>query len=316
MRSLVRLVSVTVFPVLLVALLIGIVLWMFHGGSSGSPSEAGQPTDIAAYVSPTPALDSVDTADYPKGYPVVFSDIADDGGERYPPAVAEPSEVYAVTNPVTVWLAIGAGLTFAREDEPPQINRGHLHVLIDAPLPGPEETIPDDDTHIDLGDASHVLTLPRLSPGDHRISAVWTSSSNETGPLVEYSTVKLNVASDLASATGETPAASESPADAALNCFSSATVESYQSTTGLVAVAGAISCLAGSPDVTAMHATWRDGRSAVTCDGTPSADPNESCTLDVSDAGVGEYVQIEVSFTVATAHSTLAYSAATGFAAQ
>lgn len=54
-------------------------------------------------------------------------------------------------------------------------------MLIDSPLPLPGDTVAADDTHIDLADASHVLKLPALSPGEHTISAVWTDSRNNTG---------------------------------------------------------------------------------------------------------------------------------------
>jgi hypothetical protein len=68
--------------------------------------------------------------------------------------------------------------------------------LIASPLPSPGDTVAADDTHIDLADASHVLKLPSLSPGEHTLSAVWTDSRNNTGGVgyqIASATIKINV---------------------------------------------------------------------------------------------------------------------------
>jgi len=187
MLSLPRRLAMFAFPLLLIAGLGAILFFTVRGGSSSTNSDSSN----AVYSSTLPT--STGTADYPKGVPIVFSAITDGSGTRYPPDVAEPAEEYTVSNPVTVAMAIGAGLRYQKEGELPELNYGHLHVFTDEPLPGPLDTITADDTHIDLGDGSHKLTLPALEPGHHTISAVWTDSSNLAGAPVASATIKLFV---------------------------------------------------------------------------------------------------------------------------
>jgi hypothetical protein len=134
------------------------------------------------------------TNDYPKGFPVIFNAITDPTGTRYLPYDSNPADTFTVSNPVTVAMAIGGGRLYQTEGDPVLIGYGHLHVLIDSPLPSPGDTVAADDTHIDLADASHVLKLPALSPGEHTISAVWTDSRNNTGGgLLASATIKIDV---------------------------------------------------------------------------------------------------------------------------
>ena len=186
MRSLaVRLLGYA-FPVLLIAAVVGIAFVTLHRSSSDTSSNADNsgaaPTGTAQLT-------------YPKGYPVIFSAIIDSAGTTYPPDVPDPSQEYAVQNPVTVRMAIGGGLAYQPESEAPEAGKGHLHVLIDTPMPLPLDTVPSDDSHIDLADGGYKLTLPTLEPGEHVITAIWTNSHNEVGPTVVYSRVKLNVTS-------------------------------------------------------------------------------------------------------------------------
>jgi hypothetical protein len=130
---------------------------------------------------------------YPRGFPVIFNAITDPTGTRYLPYDPNPADTFAVSNPVTVAMAIGGGRLYQKEGDPVQTGYGHLHVLIDAPLPSPGDVVAADDTHIDLADASHVLKLPALSPGEHTISAVWTDSRNNADYGSASATIKIDV---------------------------------------------------------------------------------------------------------------------------
>ncbi len=136
------------------------------------------------------------TPDYPKGFPVVFNAITDPTGTRNLPYDSNPADTFTVSNPITVAMAIGGGRLYQKESDPVVLGYGHLHVLIDSPLPSPGDTVAADATHIDLADASHVLKLPALSPGEHTISAVWTDSRNNTGGVgdqIASATIKIDV---------------------------------------------------------------------------------------------------------------------------
>jgi Domain of unknown function (DUF4399) len=134
------------------------------------------------------------TNDYPKGFPVIFNAITDPAGTRYLPYDPNPADTFTVSNPITVAMAIGGGRLYQKEGDPVLIGYGHLHVLIDSPLPSPGDTVAADDKHIDLADASHVLNLPLLAPGEHTLSAVWTDSRNNTGGgLLASAMIKVDV---------------------------------------------------------------------------------------------------------------------------
>ena len=90
-------------------------------------------------------------------------------------------------------MAIGGGRIYQKEGQPVQVGYGHLHVLIDSPLPSPGDLIITDDAHIDLADASHVLKLPTLSAGQHTISAVWSDSRTSAGYGSATATIKIDV---------------------------------------------------------------------------------------------------------------------------
>jgi Domain of unknown function (DUF4399) len=133
------------------------------------------------------------TVYYPKGYPLLFNAITDPAGTKNLPYDPNPSDTFTVSNPITVAMAIGGGRIYQKEGEPVEVGYGHLHVLIDSPLPSPGDVIATDDTHIDLADASHVLKLPALSAGQHTISAVWSDSRNSAGYGSATATIKIDV---------------------------------------------------------------------------------------------------------------------------
>lgn len=173
--------AVPIVPVVALVACAGIAVYALRSGSSGPASV------LSPIGTPTPA------PYYPLGPPIVFNSIIDPSGTRYLPVQADIPGRYAVSNPVSVAMAIGAGLRFQAEGGPVEQSYGHLHILIDAATPLPLEPVDTDATHIDLADGSHVLKLPDLSPGEHQITAVWTDSKNVTGYPVAAATVLLDV---------------------------------------------------------------------------------------------------------------------------
>jgi hypothetical protein len=166
-------------PAAAIAAVAGIVVLLFGGVSlSGS--------------SPTPA--PTPTLYYPLGEPVIFNSITDPSGTMYLPGAAMPEEIYTVSNPVTVALAIGAGLRYQDASETPRQNYGHLHILIDDEvLPIPGDIVEPAENRISLSDGSHIVTLPDLEPGRHDISAVFTNSRRQVTLPYGVATIKLDV---------------------------------------------------------------------------------------------------------------------------
>jgi hypothetical protein len=173
--------GVPIVPTLALLASAGVAAYALRVGSSSSD------TPIGPAPTPTPA------AYYPLGPPIVFNSIVDPSGTQYLPVESDIPEPYTVSNPVTVAMAIGAGLRFQKEGEPPAQNYGHLHVFIDAGTPLPLEPVDVDATHIDLADGSHVAQLPELDPGEHQVTAVWTDSNNVTGYPVAAATIHLDI---------------------------------------------------------------------------------------------------------------------------
>lgn len=166
-------------PAVAIATIAGIVVLLFGGvslsGSSPTPT-------------PTPTLY------YPLGEPVIFNSITDPSGTVYLPGSAMPEEIYTVSNPVTVALAIGAGLRYQDASETPRQNYGHLHILIDEEvLPIPGDMVEPAENRISLSDGSHRVTLPDLEPGRHNISAVFTDARGQVSLPYGVATIKLDV---------------------------------------------------------------------------------------------------------------------------
>lgn len=82
-----------------------------------------------------------------------------------------------VTNPVTVKVAAG-GVRIAPASEPVDPQAGHFRILLDAPALVAGQPPPAEQTLADLTDASHVLELPPLSTGDHRLTVVFERSDH------------------------------------------------------------------------------------------------------------------------------------------
>lgn len=172
-------IDLVVFPVLVIAAVAAIIIYTIGGVSLSKSSE------------PTPTQ----TIYYPLGAPVIFNAVTDPSGTQYMTGEAMPQQVYTASNPVTVALAIGAGLRYQPADgRSPRTGYGHLHVIIDDDnLPIPGDIVPVDETHLDLADGSHTVTLPALEPGRHAISAVFTDSEHRVTLPYGIATIQLDV---------------------------------------------------------------------------------------------------------------------------
>ncbi|HSP54097.1 MAG TPA: DUF4399 domain-containing protein [Dehalococcoidia bacterium] len=82
-----------------------------------------------------------------------------------------------VSNPVTVKVAAG-GVRIAPASEPVDPQAGHFRILLDAPALVAGQPPPAEQTLADLTDAAHVLELPPLSTGDHRLTVVFEKSDH------------------------------------------------------------------------------------------------------------------------------------------
>ena len=158
--------QIPLLPVFALVLSIGIVTYAVLHGSGGASDATATPVAVQT-AKPT----------Y-NGPSVVFS---------------SPADGSTVSNPVSVSMAIGGGLRYQKEGDPPQQPYGHLHIFIDDAPPAAGVTVPVDDTHLDLADGSHQTTLPLLTPGSHTLTAVWTDSQNKTADPVISATITVTV---------------------------------------------------------------------------------------------------------------------------
>ena len=112
-------------------------------------------------------------------------------GEPAAPQLLEPLDGAVVTNPVRVRVAVA----------PPHAQHGggtagHLHLVIDAPVPPPGSTMPSDAKHRHLmhGEAEVRLTLP---PGRHTLQLVAGTAGHRIGnPAVVSPRITIEVAAD------------------------------------------------------------------------------------------------------------------------
>jgi hypothetical protein len=101
--------------------------------------------------------------------------LADDAA----PAILSPAPGAVVTSPVTVTISPGGG-SAAMDMAMPGMSgmaHGHLHLIIDAPLPPTGAHIPMDKRHLHLmhGETSKTISLP---PGQHTIQLIAGSAGH------------------------------------------------------------------------------------------------------------------------------------------
>ncbi len=92
------------------------------------------------------------------------------------PAILSPAPGATVSSPVTVTISPG-GSTDAMDMAMPGMAHGHLHLIIDAPLPAPGARIPMDKKHLHLmhGETRKII---QLSPGQHTIQLIAGSAGH------------------------------------------------------------------------------------------------------------------------------------------
>jgi Domain of unknown function (DUF4399) len=106
---------------------------------------------------------------------------------------SSPLDGATVQNPIPVSLVVG-GLRLQNASEHVAPGFGHLGVIIDGTIPEVGVKYVADDTHFDLRDGGHTLTLPVLSPGPHTLSVFFMNAGNiSNGPLLGQ-TIHITVA--------------------------------------------------------------------------------------------------------------------------
>ncbi len=100
--------------------------------------------------------------------------------------ILSPKDGETVDNPVTVRAAV-TGVILIPAATPSAQGQGHLHILVDVDIPPAGSVVPTTPNHIHLGNGQTEVTLPRLVPGSHRITALFADSSHRvTNPILAY----------------------------------------------------------------------------------------------------------------------------------
>ena len=101
-----------------------------------------------------------------------------------------------VSNPVIVrFTSAGATTGHNMGHTATTMPLGHLHLIIDAPLPAAGQMVPMDSRHIHLLHDETQVTL-RLLPGDHTLQLVLASSDHHVGnPPITSAKIIIHVVS-------------------------------------------------------------------------------------------------------------------------
>ena len=95
------------------------------------------------------------------------------------PAILTPAPGATVSSPVTITIAPGS-YSDTMEMAMPGLAHGHLHLIVDAPLPATGASIPMDKHHFHLmhGETTKTIALP---PGQHTVQLI-AGSAGHTVP--------------------------------------------------------------------------------------------------------------------------------------
>ena len=111
--------------------------------------------------------------------------------EAAAPSILTPAPGATVSSPVTITIAPGSATGSGAMAMPgmanmPGMAHGHLHLIIDAPLPQAGSSIPMDKHHLHLmhGETSKTLSLP---PGQHTIQLIAGSAGHKVLPDAAHS---------------------------------------------------------------------------------------------------------------------------------
>jgi hypothetical protein len=105
----------------------------------------------------------------------------------------------AVSNPVIVRFT-SAGVTMRHNMGHMATTVGHLHLIIDAPLPAAGQMVPMDSRHIHLLHGETQATL-HLMPGDHSLQLVLAGADHHVGnPPITSAKIIIHVVSAIGAA--------------------------------------------------------------------------------------------------------------------
>ena len=126
------------------------------------------------------------------------TDVASNTGEssRAGPQFTNFKDGDTVSNPVVVrFTSTGATMRHSMGHTATTMPLGHLHLIIDAPLPPAGQMVPMDSRHIHLSHGESQATL-HLVPGDHSLQLVLAGADHHVGnPLVASAKIIIHVIS-------------------------------------------------------------------------------------------------------------------------
>ncbi len=97
-----------------------------------------------------------------------------------------------VSNPVTLHMAVG-GIRLMPASASPRPKEGHFRVIVDGAAPAAGQAVSDKYRSFDYPDASHVVTLPQLSPGEHTLTLFIEDSNHLALDPLLSDTIKITV---------------------------------------------------------------------------------------------------------------------------
>lgn len=124
-----------------------------------------------------------------------------DGGSPAGPQFTNFKDGDTVSNPVIVRFT-SAGATMGHKMGHTAITMplGHLHLIIDAPLPAAGQMVPMDSRHMHLLHGETQVTL-HLLPGDHSLQLVLAGADHHVGnPPITSAKIIIHVASAIGAA--------------------------------------------------------------------------------------------------------------------
>ncbi len=143
------------------------------------------PAAAAALVSACSASDKAPAADSMAAAPAA-TPIAMAVG------IASPAEGDSVTQPFTVRLE-ALGVQVVPADGKSEPGKGHHHLIIDGDVPSDTAALPAAPVVIHMGDASTEKTIEGLTPGPHRIIAVFADGAHVPMASVKRDTLNFTV---------------------------------------------------------------------------------------------------------------------------
>lgn len=105
-----------------------------------------------------------------------------------------PQDGAKVSNPVTLHMAV-AGMLLEPATKPAAPREGHFRVIVDGEAPAPGQPVSPKYTSYDYPDGAHLVTLPQLSPGKHKLTLVIEDSNHKALAPLATDTITVTVTS-------------------------------------------------------------------------------------------------------------------------